>query len=329
MSVNKGTILYNGIDDKTMLVTELKSYGTSLKNGWINFIGGIKTSYNFPKATVAGDVLKGYDCNLDSTSAVNYSEIKLEVRKFMMNFTECNDVFEGTMFEGDYATGGLAAIPQGALSELIVQPLLGQAGKEYGKAIWQAVDGGVYTSATPLIDLFDGLEKSIADNAPVANIAAAQPVITKANVQAQLDAFIELTSGLTDAEDWFYPAYDLTNENYPAIWVDKKTWGYINQIAYDPEFSQNFDMGVTPQPFKGSYRGYTIYADSLTEGTFVAGQKNNFHVGADARIDVETSGASLEVNEVANTNQFKISYVDRIGTKVTLANQVTMRRVAA
>ena len=327
MGVTKTGIKYNGVDDKALLVTELKSYGTSLRGGWINFIGGIKTSYNFPKATVAGDVLKGYDCNLDSTSAVDYTELKLEVKKFMMNFTECNDVFEGTMYEDDYASGGLAKVPQSALTELIVQPLLGQAGKEYGKAIWQAVDGGVYTNATPLIDLFDGLEKSIVDNSPVANVLTAQPAITKANVLAELDAFISHTAGITDAEDWFYPAYDLTNDNYPAIWVDKKTWGFLNQVAYDPEFSQMFDLGVTPEPFKGSYRGYTVYADSLTEGTFVAGQKNNFHVGGDVRIDVENSGASLEVNDVANTNLFKISYVDRVGTMVTNAGQVTMRTV--
>ena len=327
MGVTKGTVLYNGIDDKTMLVTQLKSYGTSLKNNWINYIGGIKTSYNFPKATVAGDVLKGYDCNLDSTSAVNYSEIKLSVQKFMMNFTECNDVFEGTMYEDDYAAGGLAAIPQTALTDLIIQPLLGQAGKEYGKAVWQAIDGGVYTNATPLIDLFDGLQKQVLDNAPVANVLLLQPAITKANILAQLDAFITHTEGITDSEDWFYPAYDLTNDNFPAIWIDKKSWGALNQVAYLPEFSQMFDMGATPQPFKGSYRGYTIYADSLSEGTFIAGQKNNFHVGGDVRIDVETSGASLEVADVANTNLFKVSYVDRIGTKVTNAGQVTMRTV--
>ena len=49
----------------------------------------------------------------------------------------------------------------------------------------------------------------------------------------------------------------------------------------------------------------------------------------DGAIDVETSGASLEVADVANTNLFKVSYVDRIGTKVTNAGQVTLRRVAA
>jgi len=326
MGVTKTAVLYNGQDDKTLLVTELKSYGTSLKNGWINFIGGIKTSYNFPRATVAGDVLKGYDCALDSTSAVNYAEIKLTVRKFMMNFTECNDVFEGTMYEDLYATGGLAKIPQQALTDLIVQPLLNNAGKEYGKSVWQAIDGGVYTNATPLIALFDGLEKKIVDNSP--NVLAGQPAILKSNVLAQLDAFIEYTSNIANSEDWFYPAHDLTNDNFPAIWVDKGTWNVLNLVAYDPEFKDQFDLGATPEPFKGMYRGYTIYADLLTAGTFVAGKKNNFHVGADARIDVEGAGASLLIDEVANTNQFKISYVDRIGTMVTLPNEVAIRTVA-
>jgi hypothetical protein len=327
MAVSKTGVLYNGIDDKAMLVTQLKSYGTSLKNGWINYIGGIKTSYNFPKSTVAGDVLKGYDCALNSTSTIDYTELKLSVQKFMMNFTECNDVFEGTQYEQLYQSGGLAKIPQEALTDLIVEPLLAKAGKEYGEAVWQAVDGGVYNNTIPLIDLFDGLEKSISDNS--ANIQVSQAPITKANVLTELDAFITYTSGITNSEDWFYPAYDLTNENFPAIWVDKATWNVLNQVAYDPEFSQQFNLGETPEPFKGQYRGYTIYADSLTAGTFIAGKKDNLHVGADARIDVEGAGASLEVNEVANTNQFKISYVDRIGTKVTLANQVSLRRVAA
>lgn len=328
MAVTKGVVVYNGIDDKEMLVTALKSYGTSLKNGWINYIGGIKTKYNFPKALVAGDVLKGYDCNLDSTSGVNYDELTLEVRKFMMNFVECNDIFEGTMYESDYASGGLAKIPQQALNDLILTPLLEQAAKEYGIAVWQAVDGGVYTNTTPLIDLFDGLEKSVLDGAPAGNKLALQPAITEANVIAQMDAFISHTRGIAGSEDWFYPAYDLSNANHPAIWVDKKTWGALNQVAYDPEFKEAFNLGESPEPFKGMYRGYTIYADSLTEGTFIAGKKNNFHVGADVRIDVENAGASLEIRDVDGTNQFKVSYVDRIGTRGTLLNEVTIRTVA-
>lgn len=321
MAVTKGTILYNGKEDRELLVTEMKSYGTSLKNDWINTITDIKTKYKLPKATAGVDVLKGYDCTLVSTSDVNYSELEIEVFKYMLNFSECNDIFEGTMYEDLYASGGLAEIPREALQDLIINPLMAQAGKEFGKAVWQAVQAVTVDATTPIIQVFDGLEKKIADGS--ANVQTLQPAITTANVIAQLDAFIEYIGGIADSEDWFFPADDLTNTNYPAIWMDKKSWRILKQVAYGSDFKDAFDFGETPEPFKGSYKGFTIYADSLTEGTWVAGKRSNFHVGVDASRD--NMGSDMRIEEVPNTNQFKLSMVDRVGTLVTLPNQVAMR----
>ena len=331
MPVTKTGVLYCGEYAQDILITEAKSYGTSIRNGWVNMFAGIKPGAPLllPKATANAEPAQLYDCDLPVTTGTDYTERQLDVFKYMIVDQDCNDVFVDTIGRQAYRDGGLAAIPEELLRDRIITPILRQFGKQFGRAIWQAVSVGANPPAgSPLGDIFDGFEANIEANSP--NILAGQPAITAGNVIAELDAFIEYIESIANSADWFYPADDLTNANFPAIWVDKATWSKLKRVAYGSDFKDAFDFGANAEPFVGSYKGFTIYADSLTEGTMVAGtagEGGNFHVGVDATMNGEDS--EFRVEEVPNTNKFQIDMADSVGTLVTLPEQVALRKVAA
>jgi hypothetical protein len=324
MPSNLISIEYNGTNDRDMLVKETKSYGSSLKNSWINLIAGVKSSTNIPKILVNGDVYKGYDCDLNSDSQTDYSELKISVFKYMMNYTECNDKFVGTMYEELYANGGLAEMPKEAFDDLIIEPLAQQGAKEFGQAVWRAVQAVTVDNTTPLIQVFDGLEKGIVDVSP--NVYATQPAITQVNAQTELDSFITYLLGISDIEDWFMPEFDIDEANYPAIWVSKKHWMYLMSIARSDAFKDSWTL-FEDNPFRGLYNGYEIRADWLTDGTLIAGKKDNFHVAIDGQVNDGSSSASLRIDSLQGTNKFKVSQSDSVGTKVVLASQTAIRTV--
>lgn len=332
MPVSKSGVLYVGEYVPEMLIEAMKSYGTSVKNGWINAIEGIKPGapHIMPKVGGTANPAETYDCDLPVTTGTDYSERQLEVFKYMIVDQDCNDVFVNTIGRREYRDGGLASIPENLLREYVISPILREFGKQFGQAIWQAVSVGANPPAgTKLAGIFDGFEAQIEANAPVANILAGQPAITSANVLAQVDAFIEHVEGLADSTDWFFPANDLTNSNFPAIWMDKDAWRKLNREAYTGNFKDAFDFGAEGVYGVMSYKGYTIYADSLTAGTMVAGTAGdggNFHLGVDATMNGEDS--DFRVEDVPNTNKFQIDMADSIGTLVTLPEQTALRKVA-
>ncbi|MDB4498377.1 hypothetical protein N9251_03445 [Gammaproteobacteria bacterium] len=332
MPVTKSNVLYCGEYVPEMLIEAMKSFGTSINGGWINAVQGVKPGapHIMPKVGADVDPAEVYDCDLPVTTGTTYEERQLEVFKYMVVDQDCNDVFVNTMGRKAYADGGLASIPESLLKDYVIAPITRQLGKQFGKAIWQAVSVGATPPAgSKLTDIFDGFETQIVTNAPGANVLTGQAAITSANVLAELDAFLEHIEGIANSEDWFYPADNLTNANFPAVWVDKATWSKLKRMAYSADFKDMFDFGATSEAFVGSYKGYTIYADLLTEGTMIAGtagEGGNFHVGVDATMNGEDS--EFRVEPVPNTNKFQIDLADSVGTLVTLPSQVALRQVA-
>ncbi len=148
---------------------------TTLANGGVNPLPGIRFKQNLPKVDLSG-IISDDSCDFNDTGAITRSERVLEVEKFKVNLKMCKTTYRPT-FDNMAATAHANLAP--SFAEHLIQLVGANIAESRENVIWQG-DASV-------VGEFDGFEKLYTNvSEQPASYEIAGTTLTAANIIAEL-----------------------------------------------------------------------------------------------------------------------------------------------